>query len=135
MVTNNRGFLLMGIALLIILFFVSGCVSPEPAAPIEEIEEVAEPVEEEADLPSEEAAEEETVFTMDEIAQYDGKEGRSAYIVVDGVVYDVTNVSPWSSGTHYGFEAGGDVTDALQSAAPHGANMLSQAEIIGKIAK
>ncbi len=34
----------------------------------------------------------EKIFTLDELKNYDGKEGRKAYIAVDGVVYDVTNV-------------------------------------------
>ena len=35
----------------------------------------------------------EKIFTLDELKNYDGKEGRKAYIAVDGVVYDVTNVA------------------------------------------
>ncbi len=33
-------------------------------------------------------------FTQDELALYDGLEGRKAYIAVDGVVYDVTDIPP-----------------------------------------
>ncbi len=108
-------------SLSLVLFVVTGCGdSPEAGAPVDGADEAAEP-------------HEEVIFTMDEIAQFDGKEGRPAYIVVDGIVYDVTNVGPWRSGSHYGFESGGDVTEALKNAAPHGANLLDQAEIVGKI--
>jgi len=113
------------IGLFLVLFMVSGCAAPEPAP--EEEEEAVEPVEEEVEEPEEET------FTMDEIAQYDGKDGNPAYIVVDGVVYDVTDVGQWSSGSHFNFEAGADVTEALQDSAPHGANMLNQAEVVGTI--
>ncbi len=115
------------IGLFLALFMVSGCDSPEEVVPAPEEEEAVDPVEEEADAP------EEVAFTMDEIARYDGKDGNPAYIVVDGVVYDVTDVGPWGSGSHFGFEAGADVTEALEDAAPHGANMLNQAEVVGKI--
>lgn len=37
----------------------------------------------------------EKILTLDELKNYDGKEGRKAYIAVDGVVYDVTNVAAW----------------------------------------
>ena len=114
------------ICLFLVLFVISGCAGPE-AEPAPEEEEAVEPVEEEVGEP------EEVTFTMDEIAQFDGKDGNPAYIVVDGVVYDVTNVGQWGSGSHFGFEAGADVTEALQNSAPHGANMLNQAEVVGTI--
>lgn len=82
-------------------------------------------MEEEAD--DEEIPAEETTFPMEEIAQYDGKDGNPAYIVVDGIVYDVSNVGQWIGGSHFGFEAGSDVTEALQNVVPHGENMLNQA--------
>ena len=52
----------------------------------------------------------EKIFTLDELKNYDGKEGRKAYIAVDGVVYDVTNVAAWQGGTHHGNNAGNDVS-------------------------
>lgn len=128
---KNRWLWLALISMVLAMFVFAGCGSPDTAAPAEEADEVAEPDEEETS----EEADEENVFTLDEIAQFDGKDGRPAYIVVDGIVYDVTNVGPWRSGSHYGFEAGADVTDALASAAPHGVSMLNQAEIVGKIAE
>ena len=38
-------------------------------------------------------------ITIEELAMYDGTDGNPAYIAVDGVVYDVTDVSAWSSGS------------------------------------
>lgn len=32
-------------------------------------------------------------LTLEELAAYDGKDGNPAYIAVDGVIYDVTDVS------------------------------------------
>ena len=55
----------------------------------------------------------EKIFTLDELKNYDGKEGRKAYIAVDGVVYDVTNVAAWQGGTHHGNNAGNDVSDRI----------------------
>ena len=121
----KRTYLLLLFSLVIFLLIVGGCGAPD------ESDQVAEPVEEEAD--DEEIPAEETTFTMEEIAQYDGKDGNPAYIVVDGIVYDVSNVGQWSSGSHFGFEAGSDVTEALQDVAPHGENMLNQAEVVGTI--
>ena len=46
------------------------------------------------------------VFTVSELAKYNGKNGTKSYISVGGIVYDVTGVSKWSGGNHYGVTAG-----------------------------
>ena len=74
----------------------------------------------------------EKIFTLDELKNYDGKEGRKAYIAVDGVVYDVTNVAAWQGGTHHGNNAGNDVSDRIFKA-PHGKSTLEKLEIVGKL--
>ena len=74
----------------------------------------------------------EKIFTLDELKNYDGKEGRKAYIAVDGVVYDVTNVAAWQGGTHHGNNAGNDVFDRIVKA-PHGKSILEKLEVVGKL--
>lgn len=46
------------------------------------------------------------VFTVDELAKYNGKNGAKSYISVGGIVYDVTGASKWNGGNHYGVTAG-----------------------------
>ena len=74
----------------------------------------------------------EKIFTLDELKNYDGKEGRKAYIAVDGVVYDVTNVAAWQGGTHHRNNAGNDVSDRIVKA-PHGKSILEKLEVVGKL--
>lgn len=74
----------------------------------------------------------EKIFTLDELKNYDGKEGRKAYIAVDGVVYDVTNVAAWQGGTHHGNNAGNDVSDRIVKAT-HGKSILEKLEVVGKL--
>lgn len=129
----NRQWLviLLILGLTLALLFTGGCTDSGPSAPAEEQSESAE----DNTGDEEETADDDPVaatFTMEEIARYDGKDGRPAYIVVDGVVYDVSNVSQWSSGSHFGFEPGADVTDAL-AGAPHNASQLNNAEIVGTV--
>ena len=81
-----------------------------------------------------EDGEDQLILTLEELTEFDGQDGRPAYIAVDGVVYDVSNVSSWLSGSHHGFEAGIDATEALGDAAPHSAAMLNQAKVVGIIA-
>ncbi|WP_195989027.1 cytochrome b5 domain-containing protein [Clostridium sp. D53t1_180928_C8] len=46
------------------------------------------------------------VFTVEELAKYNGKNGAKAYVAVGGIIYDVTAISKWSGGNHYGITAG-----------------------------
>ncbi len=115
-------------SLVLTALVLSGCGGAEEAINDETVEEPEEAVGEEP-----EADDEQTVFTMEEIARYDGKDGNPAYIVVDGVVYDVTDVPQWGAAEHFGYEPGKDVTDAL-AAAPHGSGQLNSARIVGTVA-
>ena len=72
-------------------------------------------------------------FTLDELSQYDGKNGNDAYVAVDGIVYDVTNAAKWQNGSHYGVQAGTDCTTAI-SRSPHGTSVLDGLPIVGTLA-
>lgn len=71
-------------------------------------------------------------FTLDELAQYDGKNGNDAYVAVEGIVYDVTNAAKWQKGNHYGVQAGTDCTTAI-SRSPHGSSVLDGLPIVGTL--
>lgn len=134
---NKYIFKLLLLTIIVAALLLTGCGPADDTPPADDPvvdDPVDEPVdaEEEADEP--EAPDEEAVFTLEELAEFDGQDGRPAYIAVDGVVYDVSNVPVWGSGSHYGFEAGIDATEALQSAAPHGVAQLNQAEVVGTLA-
>ena len=73
-------------------------------------------------------------FTLDELAQYDGKNGHDAYVAVEGIVYDVTNAAKWQNGSHYGVQAGTDCTTAI-SRSPHGTSVLDGLPIVGTLAE
>ena len=68
----------------------------------------------------------ETQFSLQDVANYDGREGRSAYIVFEDTVYDVSASSLWAGGSHMNrHQAGSDLTDQLTSA-PHFAEVFNQ---------
>jgi predicted heme/steroid binding protein len=72
-------------------------------------------------------------FTLDELKQYDGKDGRPAYVAYKGNVYDVTEDPLWSGGEHQGVhEAGKDLTDELASA-PHMEEVFALVKLIGSL--
>ena len=72
-------------------------------------------------------------FTVDELKAYDGQNGNSAYVAIDGIVYDVTDVDEWKDGKHKnGLVAGTDLTDALKDS-PHGAKVLKSLPVVGTL--
>ncbi len=73
-------------------------------------------------------------FTVQELAQYNGKNGMNAYIAYDGYVYDVTDHPKWKEGSHGGQMAGTDITSAIKRA-PHGASKIDGLTKVGKLIK
>lgn len=72
-------------------------------------------------------------FTLEELKQYDGKEGRPAYVAYKGKVYDVTDDYLWGDGNHQGEHAAGkDLTEAMAQA-PHGEETLERVKLIGTL--
>jgi predicted heme/steroid binding protein len=72
-------------------------------------------------------------LTLEELKEFDGKGGRKAYIAVGGTIYDVTGNGNWFRGNHNGFEAGRDLTAAMDNQSPHGRSKLVGLPIVGKI--
>ena len=97
--------------------------------PAEEAEMVEEPEVEEVE--EEEPAEEAQlpVFNRQTLAAFDGRDGRPAYVAVNGVVYDVTGSSRWRNGNHNGVQAGADLTQMFMN--QHGDNRLSGFPVVG----
>lgn len=54
-------------------------------------------------------------FTLEELAQYDGSNGKPIYVAVDGIVYDLSKVESWSGGKHFDLTAGKDLTTEFNS--------------------
>ncbi len=69
-------------------------------------------------------------LSLDELKEYDGKDGQKAYIAVDGDIYDVSN--QWVSGEHNGYMAGTDVSNVISNA-PHGASVLESLQKVGEL--
>jgi len=74
-------------------------------------------------------------FTLEELKQYDGRDGKPAYIAYKGKVYDVTESPMWTSGDHQGMhEAGKDLTAEIGDA-PHGEEMLANVKVVGTLSE
>ena len=74
-------------------------------------------------------------FTGKELEEYNGKNGKLAYIAYQGKVYDVSQSALWRRGEHMGLhETGKDLTDELELA-PHREEVLERAslKLVGKL--
>ncbi len=72
-------------------------------------------------------------FTLNDLAKFDGKEGRAAYVAFKGKVYDVSDAYLWIDGNHMGeHDAGKDLTDAM-AVSPHGDRVVENMKLIGEL--
>jgi predicted heme/steroid binding protein len=73
-------------------------------------------------------------FSVDELKNFNGKNGKPAYVAVKGKVYDVTESSFWLAGDHLGHGAGMDLTEEMEIA-PHGEEVMEKMKVVGILAK
>lgn len=75
-----------------------------------------------------------TTMGLEELKQFDGKEGRPAYIAYQGEIYDVSESPLWKEGRHMGrHQAGTDLT-AYLAQAPHGEEKIFERTVpIGRL--
>ncbi len=71
------------------------------------------------------------VFTLAELAQYDGRNGNKAYVAVDGLIYDVSSV--FYQGSHYSHLAGQDLTNEFYIR--HAKSAITKYPLVGQLQK
>jgi predicted heme/steroid binding protein/uncharacterized membrane protein len=70
-------------------------------------------------------------FTAAELAQYDGIDGREAYVGYKGFVFDVTPSPLWRKGKHVNEHSAGVDLTAEMSRAPHADDVMARFPIVG----
>ena len=72
-------------------------------------------------------------MTAAELAKHDGKNGRKAYIAVNGTIFDVTDSPRWEDGLHPpDHQAGQDLTEELTKA-PHVRAVIERFPVVGTL--
>jgi len=75
----------------------------------------------------------EEMMNLQDLARYDGRDGRKAYVAVSGSIYDVTGSPLWSHGDHQGeHQAGRDLTEELRTA-PHVRMVIDRFPIVDQL--
>lgn len=71
--------------------------------------------------------------TIDGLCQFDGKDGRPAYVAYKGIIYDMTGSRLWKNGSHMmKHAAGNNLTDILKTA-PHGEDKILAMPRVGTL--
>ncbi len=72
-------------------------------------------------------------MTREELSQYDGQDGRRAYVAVNTTIYDVTDSSHWQGGLHPpDHKAGQDLSTEILSA-PHIRAVVERFPVVGQL--
>lgn len=58
-------------------------------------------------------------FSAEELASFDGRDGRPAYVAFEGAVYDVSESAMWQGGDHEGMHVAGKDLTSEHDDAPH----------------
>ena len=110
---------LLGMVVVLVAGMMTGCSNKKDTGSTAETENVS--------------TETTQAFTVDDLKNYDGKDGNPAYVAIDGIVYDVTNANGWNNGEHQnGAKAGQDLTEVLSSS-PHGDSVLGDLMVVGTL--
>lgn len=72
-------------------------------------------------------------FTIEELEEYDGENGKPAYIAIDGIVYDVTSVEQLKEEPHLELEFGSDLTMIFKKCHGDNSGILIGIPIIGTV--
>ena len=72
-------------------------------------------------------------YTLEELAQCTGEDGKPALIAAHGKVYDVSNSYHWRRGRHHALHRAGADLSADLSRAPHSAHLLARVPVVGTL--
>lgn len=72
-------------------------------------------------------------MTLEELKQYDGRDGRSAFIAFRGKIYDVSDSPLWQGGEHEGMHRAGQDLTAMLAEAPHGEEVFARYPVVGTL--
>lgn len=72
-------------------------------------------------------------ITPDELMMNNGKNGNPAYVAVNGIVYNMSDVPSWAAATHFGMSAGQDLTEEFLACHANQAIILSRLQEVGRL--
>ncbi len=73
------------------------------------------------------------IVSQEQLKVNDGKEGTPAYVAVNGIVYNMTDVPSWAAASHFGMSAGQDLTEEFLACHANQAIILSRLQEVGRL--
>lgn len=71
-------------------------------------------------------------FNKEELTKYNGRNGNRAYVAINGNVYDVTDNAAWAAATHFGLNAGEDLTKQFAGCHQGQSAILQKLKVVGR---
>ena len=68
-------------------------------------------------------------FTVEELKQYNGRDGQPAYVAYGGKVYDISESGMWIDGDHEAVHSAGEDLTAEHEDAPHDVYVTDYPEV------
>lgn len=75
------------------------------------------------------------ILTPEELASFNGEEDNPAYIAVDGMIYDVTNIELFKESPHNGLQLGRDLTEEFNECHKGNVGLLAKLTTVGILAE
>lgn len=72
-------------------------------------------------------------FTLEELANFNGRNGQPAYFAIDGKVYDISGHEKWVTGEYDLDLAGKDLTNTIFDKSPHKQAVLDKLPVVGRL--
>lgn len=73
------------------------------------------------------------IFTVRELAEFNGKDGKPPYVAIDGIVYDLSKIKKWKNGKHHGMLAGQVLTEEYYRCHSKRINLIKKAKVVGRL--
>ncbi len=72
-------------------------------------------------------------MTREELARYDGQQGRRAYVAFNELIYDVADSPTWTTGVHYRVPKEGTDLSGTLDGGPHEAGLIDEYPVVGRL--
>ncbi len=113
---------------ILMLEYAIKAISPAPPLPIQPNVNPSNP----SQIPQPVSPGNYEIFSSQELSEFDGKNGKPAYVAVNGTVYDVTDNAAWAAATHFSLKAGNDLTSEFASCHA-GQPILGKLKVVGRL--
>ena len=75
----------------------------------------------------------EIMLTVQELSEFNGRDGKPPYVAIDGIVYDLSKINKWKDGKHHGILAGQVLTEEYYRCHSKKLNLIKKSKVVGRL--